>query len=172
MIRASNILVVCLVSIAIFSKFGVAETGSGVLAKLEELEKKSELLEWRLNNAVVAFDSEQCPKGWRLYTAASGRTIIGSGRGDGLTPKSLGKKGGAETHVLTVAELPSHSHEIQASAHYHVITTDHPRTITKLFHKNEEFQSKGETFSTGEGKPHNNLPPYLVLNFCKRMPDS
>lgn len=38
------------------------------------------------------------------------RSIIGVGQGSGLSNRTLGQKGGAETHTLTVAEMPSHTH--------------------------------------------------------------
>jgi microcystin-dependent protein len=39
-----------------------------------------------------------------------GRSVIGQGNGPGLTPVSLGQKGGAETVTLSEANLPAHSH--------------------------------------------------------------
>lgn len=51
---------------------------------------------------------------------ASGRVDIGSGTGSGLTNRTLGQTGGAETHQLTEAEMPSHTHS--QNAHSHGIT--------------------------------------------------
>jgi microcystin-dependent protein len=39
-----------------------------------------------------------------------GRAIIGDGAGVGLTVRTLGQQTGAETHVLTTAQMPSHNH--------------------------------------------------------------
>ncbi|MFC3120772.1 phage tail protein [Agaribacter flavus] len=39
-----------------------------------------------------------------------GRSAIGSGRGPGLLDYRLGQKGGAETHILTQAQLAGHTH--------------------------------------------------------------
>lgn len=39
-----------------------------------------------------------------------GRAVIGAGQGVGLTNRSLGDLPGAETHTLTVAQMPSHAH--------------------------------------------------------------
>ena len=39
-----------------------------------------------------------------------GRTVVGSGAGPGLTARNLGARGGEESHVLSVGELPSHNH--------------------------------------------------------------
>lgn len=39
-----------------------------------------------------------------------GRVAVGSGTGSGLTARSLAATGGAETHQLSSAEMPSHTH--------------------------------------------------------------
>ena len=44
-----------------------------------------------------------------------GRVPMHPGTGPGLSNYRLGQKGGAETTTLTVAQLPSHSHPIQAN---------------------------------------------------------
>ena len=86
-----------------------------------------------------------------------GRAPIGYGSGTGLTARgTLNAKVGAETHTLTIAEMPSHNHTslqfgpsagasgLRADA---VVTTD---TVTG---------------STGSGAAHNNMQPSTVVNF-------
>ncbi|GAB1370929.1 hypothetical protein MASR1M45_09910 [Candidatus Kapaibacterium sp.] len=41
-----------------------------------------------------------------------GRTPIGAGQGSGLSTRTLGENGGAETFTISVGNLPSHSHTI------------------------------------------------------------
>src|ERR1700743_3672994 len=41
-----------------------------------------------------------------------GRTVLGQGQGPGLSPYVEGQVGGAETAVLTVNQLPSHTHNL------------------------------------------------------------
>ncbi len=41
-----------------------------------------------------------------------GRTPIGAGRGPGLSNYRLGQSGGAESHTLSTATIPSHRHSI------------------------------------------------------------
>lgn len=44
-----------------------------------------------------------------------GRRAMGQGTGPGLTPRSEGQRGGAETVTLTERELPAHSHAVNAT---------------------------------------------------------
>lgn len=62
-----------------------------------------------------------------------GRMIIGAGQGAGLTARTRGMTGGAETHILSAAEMPTHTHSVssqtsgvQSANHSHSIslTTD------------------------------------------------
>ena len=39
-----------------------------------------------------------------------GRTAVGAGSGVGLTARAAGQRGGAESHVLSIAQMPSHAH--------------------------------------------------------------
>jgi microcystin-dependent protein len=56
-----------------------------------------------------------------------GRVNIGAGTGAGLTARTLGGTGGTETHTLTQAEMPVHTHTQNAhghtqSGHVHSVT--------------------------------------------------
>jgi microcystin-dependent protein len=60
-----------------------------------------------------------------------GRVPVGYGTGAGLTPRGLGSTGGAETHVLSVTELPQHTHSGSTSedgshTHTHNANNDYP----------------------------------------------
>ena len=54
-----------------------------------------------------------------------GRVPMGGGHGPGLSPRSLGQKGGNETTTLTVSNLPPHNHS--AALHAEVLRAIQPR---------------------------------------------
>jgi len=98
------------------------------------------------------------------------------GQGPGLSLRDLGERSGSETVTLLESEMPTHVHGLMASVEdgtqgtltngitlatsvggtlYHSntatnLTTMHPQTAAV----------------TGGDQPHNNLMPYLTLNFC------
>lgn len=51
-----------------------------------------------------------------------GRMLIGAGQAGGLSDRTLGQTGGVEDVVLTVANLPSHTHAVTDPGHTHTIT--------------------------------------------------
>jgi hypothetical protein len=113
--------------------------------------------------AVVAFDSERCPAGWEKFEAGSGRVIVGVGEGRGLTPRSLRDSSGAETHALTIEEMPAHSHSGVASAERgrnaaHLATAD-PQNLSQV---------RAPIGTTGGSEPHNNMPPFVALLLCEK----
>ena len=83
---------------------------------------------------------------------------------------SLGQAGGESSHTLILTEIPAHTHMAQG-----VSTTASAETAAG----NTWAQSTQSPFATsanttlkptalgtiGSGLPHNNMPPYLVLNF-------
>jgi hypothetical protein len=111
--------------------------------------------------AVVAFDLANCPGGWTTFAAVAGRNIIGVGSGPGLTVRFLGDTGGEETHTLSVAEMPSHAHNIVFNKHF------------AAGGGNGDFgPGTGNNYGTdpaGGGAAHNVMDPYLALLYCKKL---
>lgn len=83
----------------------------------------------------------------------------------------LGQKAGEETHSLSIAEMPSHTHQLQGTTNTGTQTSSTGNTLA--------FDPPDETYSdatpnvtmhsnsiatTGIGQGHNNMPPYLVIN--------
>ncbi len=91
------------------------------------------------------------------------RTPIHYGRGF-----ELGAMGGEEYHTLTLGELPAHGHAIGANA------TSADKTVPQgdfwaNSGRNLYASSADSTMingMAGGSQPHENRPPYQVVNFC------
>lgn len=100
-----------------------------------------------------------------------GRVIVGQGSGVGLTSRSMGATGGAETHTLTTNEMPSHSHTsnavgttvglITADGSSTAITGDSSPVEPNIFAAPVALSID----NTGSGGAHNNMQPFAVLNY-------
>lgn len=118
-----------------------------------------------LPNAVVAFNSPSCPQGWKDFERANGRTIIGSGKGTGLTHREFNSQLGEETHKLTIEEIPRHSHSYTWYAARDFNSIDDGHDDADGFNREKETYH-GETEKVGGDNPHNNMQPSLVLKYC------
>jgi microcystin-dependent protein len=92
-----------------------------------------------------------------------GRCGIGAGMGGGLSSRSVGEKGGEETHTLTIAEMPSHTHLMDGG--YGRSGGDH-RYVE--FQAEPEWGNMDRIKPAGGDQPHNNMQPFAVLNYIIR----
>lgn len=94
----------------------------------------------------------------------SGRVVVGQGSGVGLTARSMGATGGAESHTLTTSEMPSHTHTVQ-----NTVQISGFNTLTESDNSSNELDlvnSQTTTSSSvGGGTAHNNMQPFVVLNY-------
>ncbi len=99
-----------------------------------------------------------------------GRVPIHHGQGPGLSDYVQGQSGGEESHTLTSQELAAHSHLINANAADHTSNRPGGRALARGGAYDDapdgHTQLHPQTVaSAGGNQPHNNLQPYLVLNF-------
>jgi len=101
-----------------------------------------------------------------------GRTGLGSGSGSGLSTYSLGQSGGEEAHTLSTAETPSHSHSDTGHTHAEGIAAPSIGAAIVGVPVPSAIPAVGATglgfagiSSTGGNGSHNNLQPYLALNY-------
>jgi microcystin-dependent protein len=100
---------------------------------------------------------------------------VGSSQGPGLSLYDVGESAGEETHTLNAAEIPSHAHTVSPLASDDERTTDHPGgaypTMGGAYASthNSNAPMGATSSSVVGGQPHNNLQPYLVLNYVIAM---
>jgi microcystin-dependent protein len=102
-----------------------------------------------------------------------GNAPMHPGQGPGLSLHDLGETGGSETVTLLQSELPAHSHAVSASS---ADGTDQSPAGEKLATgigigqyaaPGSLVQLSPNALSPAGGEmPHNNMQPYLTLNFC------
>jgi microcystin-dependent protein len=107
-----------------------------------------------------------------------GNAPMHPGQGPGLSLHDLGETGGSETVSLLESEIPSHSHTVRASNQQGDV--QQPTSTTSLARPNGAVpyvpgsnptppvvaMSDQSLTPAGGDQPHNNLMPYLTLNFC------
>ena len=103
-----------------------------------------------------------------------GNAPMHPGQGPGLSLYDLGESAGSETVTLLQSEIPAHSHAHQASNQPGEDPSAANESIARsvgasLYQTNASnlVQLAPEAAATaGGGQPHNNVMPYLTLNFC------
>ena len=98
----------------------------------------------------------------------SGRNIIGAGVGAGLTQRTAGQFGGEENHTLTIAEMPAHTHDYVVGGHNDVRDANSV-VFSPAPASDPTSYPPYKTLSTGSGAPHNNMPPFAVLNYIIKL---
>ena len=94
-----------------------------------------------------------------------GRVGIGYGTGAGLTTRNLGVSGGAETHTLTVDQMPAHDHG-GSTGSTNAALIGSTTTASIAGHEVADNGSHSHTIpSQGGGSAHNNMQPYVVLRY-------
>lgn len=92
------------------------------------------------------------------WTPLKDRFLLGAG-----DTYASGTVGGEKDHQLTIAEMPSHSHDIGFDQIWNYGGTTSIATTT-----GGPYGGSGYISKTGGSQPHNNMPPYLTVYMWKR----
>ena len=116
-----------------------------------------------INKVEVFFDSEDHSHflGFQWEMISQGKMPIGLNTSD-TDFNSIGKTGGEKEVTLTVDQIPPHSHELYCSG-----TGGNSSSLQRV--TNNGVWDANKTKSTGGGQPHNNMPPYIVMAFWRRV---
>jgi len=137
------------------------------------------------------------PKGWAMCNgqilpinqnqalfSLLGTTFGGDGRANfalpdqrGRTPihvggsHTLGERAGEQAHTLSIGELPTHSHSLQAT-NTNAATNDPTDAVlansTATYHASTNLTplNPGSVTNSGGSQAHPNMQPFLALTFC------
>lgn len=103
-----------------------------------------------------------------------GRAPMFWGQGPGLSLYDLGQTSGTETVTLLTAEIPAHSHTMSFNGNV-IGESNLPGgkvfaksgiPDTSVYSTNQPTKQGGELAPVGGNQPHNNMQPYLVMNFA------
>lgn len=96
-----------------------------------------------------------------------GMTPVGIDSND-VDFNTIGKTGGAKTHTLTIDEMPKHRHtQISANSGSSGLTGTTYTGLGWSTGNNESLNTAMQ--NTGGSQPHNNLQPYQVVAYWKRI---
>jgi microcystin-dependent protein len=102
-----------------------------------------------------------------------GRTPIHTGSNGGGTTYTQGQRAGEETHTLTPNEIPQHTHTLRASSapanaasptNNLLAASNLPEAYREA--NNLTAMAPGSMSSVGGGQAHENMQPWLAVNFC------
>ena len=100
-----------------------------------------------------------------------GRVPMHPGRGPGLTSRRLGQRGGVEMVSLTEAQMPNHTHTMSGTRDRGDFTTPangHSLARAQIYANDSHTKvtmASQSLPSSGGSQSHNNLQPFLVMNF-------
>jgi microcystin-dependent protein len=106
-----------------------------------------------------------------------GRTPLGQGQGPGLSERRLGSKGGVESVTLTENQMPTHGHGGAPPATNNPAISSSPegnvlaKSLDEIYGEGTSSTlrlapSSTEVSAAGGSRSHNNMPPFLALNYC------
>lgn len=106
-----------------------------------------------------------------------GRAPMFWDQGPGLSDHQLGEAGGSATVTLDASQLPAHKHQLQhagagvgaayAAPGQSVLLADAGRAQVYTSATGADTSAPAAALApVGGGGPHNNMQPYMALNFC------
>ena len=105
-----------------------------------------------------------------------GRATLAQGQGPGLSEQFIGQLSGSENITLLTSEMPAHNHSLSAVPDLGEESDPTGKALARA--QGINAYTPTSTSGTvalaatslsgfpGGNQPHNNMQPYLVLNFC------
>ena len=98
------------------------------------------------------------------------RVALHMGQGPGLSSYVIGQTSGEEGHTVFTSELPAHTHTLGSSTAASALSpaTNAPAAASKSLYGAAAAtpMAAGTIGNAGGNQSHNNVQPYLAVNFC------
>lgn len=119
-----------------------------------------------VGSIIIRDDSQDMSKflGFTWEKVFAGRVLVGLDTSQ-TEFNTIGKTGGEKTHKLTIDEMPKHKHTISAGTNA-TTNANYDRVASAYAGGNPKNLNTSET---GGGNAHNNLQPYQVVAYWKRI---
>jgi microcystin-dependent protein len=100
-----------------------------------------------------------------------GRSAISVGQGPGLSARGQGEMSGEEQVTLIAGQIPPHTHGVTASSQ---ASGKSPANAVPAYTADSSSYGGATDLTMNPlmikpnagGQPHDNMPPYLVINYC------
>jgi microcystin-dependent protein len=121
---------------------------------------------------IMAWYGKGVPEGWVLCDGTNctpdlrGRAILGF---DTVNNK-IGQIGGEEQHLLTIGEIPAHSHSYNKNATPKSFLTGATGSGKSYNNGKSTVSSPNYTYlNDSKNLPHNNMPPFTVCSYIMKL---
>lgn len=96
----------------------------------------------------------------------------------GFSAHPLGERGGEQTHTLTINEMPTHTHVVNASSQTgnsvnpnfggvgNAFAADPGNAYSSGFSPSAATLNSASVANAGGSQAHDNMQPYLTISFC------
>lgn len=108
-----------------------------------------------------------------------GRVPLHQGKGPGLSLRVMGESGGQENVTLNSSQIPSHNHQVMANNSPGTSAFPSDNFLAADSSGSDRIYSSGNSSvttmdpsmitSAGGSQSHNNMPPFLAINWCIAM---
>ena len=119
-----------------------------------------------VGSIIIRDDTEDMSKflGFTWEKVFAGKVLVGVDESDDDF-KTIGKTGGEAYHTLKINEMPKHNHEI-----YNFNSSGYSTSYaTVQAQEKKGYGGNVQTMLAGDSQPHNNMPPYQVVAYWKRI---
>lgn len=120
--------------------------------------------------AIILYSGSTIPDGWALCDGNNGtpdltdRFVIGAGKS-----YQVNDTGGEAEHILTIDEMPKHSHKMKYDSIGWTAIKQSYGTDGIVENTTSSYDGQYSTEEVGNGNAHNNMPPYYALCYIMKI---